>query len=335
MPLPRETSLKNRLFVWAIAIVGFFLSAVIAATLYPWMMVVISIGVGASAIAFLMNPQVQLAVEERFPLLATHPKCKGVVAGITGYCVLLFCFSVSTISTNWQVQSRNQRVATSIADAEKALSDGELDRADDLTRKLESERGTKDSSPLDRLRAQVDAARSARGVRQANDRLLQIVIAANQDLLAKQYGKVESALIEAFKMPRATEFQEAQQLANRLLLQYVNSAKDRLEANDLTTAAALARAGEQLPGVTDKAALIDLRVQIANRRVAAKVASASDHARAKRWKAAERELNDALSIEYANELVAARTLVSEVMSELGRSARLRLISVRPIESRSP
>lgn len=311
----KETAVKDKAIRGAMAFAGIVLSAYVSATLLPWIMLVAGGCIAALAIALLVVPVVRTAAQGYFPAMTAHRQYNIALAGAVGFCLLLSLFSISTIRGNGHRRVLGEAASHLTSKAESAMKFGELDQAAEMIHQLESNRNVVDPQRVRDLRRQVDLALKARDTKRANERVLQLVIAATQDLLAQRFSSVESKLIEIFKVQGATEFGEAPRLANRLLEEQVKVAQTLMESGDLEGAETLARSVENLPGVTDKRCLVSLHTQIINRRVASKVTAAKRLIQEKQWVEAERVLNDAIATKVATNLDEAHSLLRIVKSE--------------------
>lgn len=265
-----KSASHSKLIRVTLALIGIVLSAFLMAKVLPWIMLLVSFGLVGVGLAFLFVPPVRMKVQEQFPVLVTHPKSKFITGGVVGYCVLLFCFSVSAIRANGRIQAHDRQVATLIRDAEFSLELGRIDEANDITRRLDTDRSVSDPSRVKALKSQVDAAIKTRDVKRANERVLQIVRAADQHLQAKQFGEVEKALNEAFGQKLASDMEPAQRLSNSLVAARVATATVAFDNNRFDETERTLRETFGTQGATELRAA----QQLANKLLDVKVSSA-------------------------------------------------------------
>ena len=320
----RTKSVKSNFAWFAMALLAIVLSAFFAANMFPWTMLLTSVFLAGIGLAFLVVPAARIKMQERIPILGTHPKSKFVASRIIAYCVLLFCFSVWTIREDWQAQAHEEQLATLIHDAERSVKVGQLDEASDITRRLETDRGIRDPAPVKELRSKVDAALKARDVSRANDRVTRKVNAASEKFLAREYGEVERHLSEAFSERLATELRQAHKLADELVSARVTLARDLIVKSRLVEAKQVGIEAINVPGATKLKEAHAVLAQVSNIQVAAMVENARELLKARLFGEAEKQIQVALSEKFATELADARGLLETLKDEREQDANAKV-----------
>jgi len=293
---------------FVVIVAASIISALVLAAAYPVMSLLAGLAIAFASVIFLVSRDVRAFLGNHAAFIVRHPKFGQRMACAAAYGILLLCASISRLLPSSQnrpaVQSSSNSSdpAALIRKGDLAFDIGDLEEATQLVRRLEGDPTALNRDDFKRLQQKLRQASLEKETRRANDRVLRLMIDANQDFLAKRFQKVDSALRAAFAVAGATDLKEATALANRLFVARVAAAEERLNAGDLAAVEGLIKEADGIPNIREKQAIADLQLKLVNARVLERAALAQKRAEENQWPESEAELNAAIALKNASDL---------------------------------
>jgi hypothetical protein len=312
----------------AAAVVAVILVSVLFAAYFPWLALLLAIILLAGGIGFAVWPPMSERIAHLRSRQRPSVRQRIYVAVPLVLCgVTLLALSQSQIRSGWNATEVRVEVAREIMDANSALDRGDVDEAITICNLLDSKANTEEKSQVAAIRARVETLQHSNRVKAANTTVRQLLLDCKQHYMSRQLDEAQLVLKTAVQTPFATEFLNASELADSIVAGMTRLAQKCLDEGDTAGAKEHAAKAILVSSATKTVGAKRIITEIANREVAALVASARTSLAKMHRDEAATSLESALAIADATEIDEAKKLLAEIRESRATEADARVATL--------